>query len=132
MAIEPKVPLDLSEARDALLDCTRVGKEAAEELMRIFHDAAGNIGRDLARAALGGKVSFRNLVGSILADLGRLAVDRIFQGQSPKPNGGGAIGGATTVILNVGAGADAESIRRNQAQIAGNLARAVDYGRRNA
>lgn len=43
----------------------------------------------------------------------------------------GASGGAVDVHFHLGAGSDAQSIQRNQSQIAAAIARAVAYGRRN-
>jgi hypothetical protein len=131
MADPPKLSLDLSEAQGALSAFVqRDGKNAADELTQIFVDASSKIARELDRVARGGEFSFKRLAGNVLADLGRVAVDNIFQGKGLSPEVGGA-GGGTIVNFHLGAGADAESIRRNQAQIAAQVARAVDYGNRN-
>jgi hypothetical protein len=129
MADPPKLSLDLSEAQGALSAFVeRDGKDAADRLTRIFADASGQIARELDRAARGGELSFRRLAGSVLAELGKVAVDSVFAGKSAAPQNAGQ---PVSVTFNVGAGGDAESIRRSQSQIAAQVARAVDYGNRN-
>lgn len=126
---DQKISLDLSEAQGALRDFVRRdGQEAADELTRIFAEASNQISRELNRLARGGEFSLRRLAGGVLAELGKIAVDSVFGG---KPGGAEKHGPAVNVTFNVGAGADAESIRRSQSQISAQVARAASYGARN-
>lgn len=129
MADAPKFNLDLSEAQNALRAfVARDGKEAADDLARLFANASTRIARELDRAARGGELSLKRLAGGVLADLARTAIDGAF-GAGPKSAQSAAQ--AVNVVFNLGAGADAESIRRSRSQIAAQISRAVEYGNRN-
>ncbi len=124
-------PLDLSEARDALdAFVSRDGQEAADRLEKIFADAAGKIATSLTRATSGAQSPFRNIAGSVLGQLGAMAVDGLFNKSQTQP----ATESRSPMIVNfnVGAGADAESIRRGQSQISAQVARAAQHGQRNS
>ncbi len=154
----------LSEA-SAVLSAFAQGpaRAAADDVGAAFERAGERIAAALGRAATGGEVSFKRLVKSILEELAKLALNRLF-GQTGgasffggRANGGrvnvggaylvgergpelfvprqageivGSGGGAVTVNFHFANGADANSIARNQGQIAAALARAVAYGRR--
>ncbi len=106
-------------------------REAADAIGESFERAGDRIAGALARAALDGEASFRRLAKTILEEAAKIALDKILPtgGGASTPRSGGSQG--MSVVFNLGAGADAESIRRNQAQIAAQVARAAAYGSRN-
>jgi hypothetical protein len=109
-------------------------RQAADALSDCFGGAATKIASDLERAAKSGEVSFKRLAKTALEELARIALDDVLKKTDTSDKRGGAFqtaASALTVNFHLGAGADSESIRRNQAQIAAQVARAAAYGRRN-
>jgi hypothetical protein len=130
---------ELADAQAALSHFVNgPARDAASLLGDRFGEAAGRISSELERAASSGEVSFKRLAKTAIEEIARIALDQTL-GAPTKPDrhGGGsarlaeAAGAALTVNFNLGAGADADSLRRNQAQIAAQVARAAAYGRRN-
>lgn len=154
--------LDLDSARAALEGfAAGPARRAADEIGASFDRAGVRIANALGRAARLGELSFRRMAKSVLEELARLALDRVFgkaaffgaRAAGGAVNLGGSylvgergpelftprqaghiapLGAApVSVHFHLGAGADAESITRHQGQIAAQIARAVAYGRRN-
>ena len=157
---------DLSEAADALQAfADGPAKRAAQSVEESFSRAGEAIARELGRAARTGEADFRRMAGVILADLAKLAIDRVFSGAGasaaglfgarafggPVTPGGGYLVGergpevfypssagrvasagerAVTVNISIGAGANAETLLREEGRIAASLARAVGAGSR--
>lgn len=143
----------LGEAEAALASFARGPvRRAADDMADAFERAGARIARALAGAAAGGEASFKRLAKTILEELAKVALDRIFDGARPLPSArpgvaatvqpsGQSIAGAqprgpaapapVSVHFHLGAGADADGVMRHQGQIAAAVARAVAYGRRN-
>lgn len=129
------VHLDLSRAQAAL---TRFvdgpGREAADALTDCFGRASSKIANELERAAKNGELSFKRLAKTALEELARIALDQAMKKTEAGDRHNGALeaaASAMTVNFHFGAGADANSIRQNHAQIAAQVSRAAAYGRRN-
>ena len=114
-------------------------RDAASVVSGEFEKASQKIASDLARAASNGELSFKRLAKTALEEMAKIAFDQIF---GPGPPQGGKrcccderspvdVMTAMSVNFHLGAGADADSIRRNQSQIAAQVARAAAYGKRN-
>jgi hypothetical protein len=107
-----------------------------------FERASAAIGRSLAKAALDGENAFRRMTANVLADLARIALDRVLP-QSGGARGGGmaldalggllgaanARGGGVTINMQVH-GAPAADLLRSKGQVAQSLAQAVSDGMR--
>lgn len=136
-------------------------RQAADEVAVSFERAGQRIARALGRAAVDGEGSFKRLAKTILEEIAKLALDRVFRAKTPffgaraaggAVNAGGAYlvgergpewfvprqagsiapqAGAVAVHLHLGANPDAHTIVRHQGQIAAAIARAVAYGSRN-
>lgn len=133
------ISAQLSEAGAALSAFARgPAQEAADAMAGAFEKSGERIARALGQAAISGEDSFRKLAKTILEELAKIAINQFLPGMSA-PSAGASLFSAPvasgnapmTVNFNLGAGADAESIRRNQSQIAAQVARAAAYGSRN-
>jgi hypothetical protein len=137
---------DLGSAAGALQAFARgPAQQAADSVSRSFERAGDRIARALGQAALSGEGAFRRLAQTLLEELARVAMDRVFAVARPaqsapgaKAPAPGARAGAdkiaaapVAVHVHLGAGADPAAILRHQGQIAAAVARAVAYGRRN-
>lgn len=124
---EESVRAGLAEAEAALSAFARgPAQTAADAMAEGFERASGRIARSLASAAAAGEFSFKSLAKVALEELARIAMARL--GQSERA---GSVAAPVSVAFHMGAQADAESFRRNEAQIAAAIARAVAFGRRN-
>ena len=142
MADEPNLQRFRAELADAQAALTHFAngpaRDAATLLSDCFGDAGARISGELERAAKSGELSFKRLAKTVLEELAKIALNQMFGQASQRQERGGAASNALeaataamTVNFNLGAGADADSLRRNQAQIAAQVARAAAYGRRN-
>lgn len=138
MADEPDLQrfrADLADAQAALTQFANgPARDAAGLLGDRFADAGAKISGELERAAKSGELSFKRLAKTVLEEFAKIALNQAFgQASKPQERAGAldAVSSALTVNFNLAAGADADSLRRNQAQIAAQVARAAAYGRRN-
>lgn len=102
------------------------GREAAQSISRAFAEAGLSIETALARAARSGELDFQNMAEAILRDLARLAAEAVFSDAGQRPSGPAGV----TMNLNLGPGADSESILSNRAAISTALAQAASIGGR--
>ncbi len=111
-------------------------RQAADEVANSFERAGERIARALGAAAGGGEAAFKRMAKTILEELAKVALDRILNAGGGGSRSGGPSNFAqaanpVSVHFHMGAGGDANSIARNQGQIAAAIARAVAYGGRN-
>ncbi len=117
---------DLDAAGDALAALADgPAQDAADAISRSFGQAGASIEAALAGAARTGELDFRNMAESILRDLARVAAEAVLTGDAVKASTGGV-----TMNLNLGPGADANSVLSNRAAISTALARAASAGGR--
>jgi hypothetical protein len=137
---EDRIGAALTRAQNALDQFARgPAQDAADAIGAAFDRAGDRIAGALTRAAGDGEDAFKRLAKTILEEFATLALDRVFGSPgaaAPAPSapaGGFASAAAAPVTVNFqfAAGADAASVKRNQAQIAAQVARAAAYGRRN-
>lgn len=133
------IEAELNTASEALTAFAQgPARRAADEVAGSFERAGERIARALGSAAGGGEVAFKRMAKTILEELAKIALDRIFN-QSKSSAAFGALGQAglaksassITVNFHMGAGGDPNAIARSQGQIAAVIARAVAYGGRN-
>jgi hypothetical protein len=140
MADEPNLHRFRAELADAQAALTQFANGPARESAALVSDCFGKAGAkisgELERAARTGELSFKRLAKTVLEEFAKIALNQVL-GPAPAPQRGAArdaltsAASALTVNFNLGAGADANSVHRNQAQIAAHVARAAAYGRRN-
>lgn len=90
---------ELAAASAALRDFAQNrARSAGEEVGAAFERAGARIARAMGRAARDGEASFKRMAKSILEELARLALDRIFTQTPPRTHvfGARANGGAVT------------------------------------
>jgi hypothetical protein len=126
---------DLVDAQSALNSFVRGPVQDAAKLMDdCMKQTSSTILRELMRATQGGEISFKRLAKVALEELAKIALADILR----KPNSNekhegasAAVASALNVNFHFGAGADANSVKQNHAQIAAQVARAAAYGKRN-
>ncbi len=112
-------------------------RRAADEVAGSFERAGERIARALGSAAGGGEAAFKRMAKTILEELAKIALDRIFKAGGGAPFSGvgqsslGQAPNPVSVHFHMGAGGDPNAIARSQGQIAAAIARAVAYGGRN-
>lgn len=133
------IETELNAASEALTAFAQgPARRAADEVAVSFERAGERIARALGSAAGGGEVAFKRMAKTILEELAKVALDRIFN-QSKGGAAFGALGqsglaksaSSVAVHFHMGAGSDPNAIARSQGQIAAAIARAVAYGGRN-
>lgn len=129
---------ELNAASEALTAFAQgPARRAADEVAGSFERAGERIARALGSAAGGGEIAFKRMAKTILEELARIALDRIFKTGGGSHFGGsgqsgfGQGGNPVSVHFHMGAGGDPNAIVRSQGQIAAAIARAVAYGGRN-
>lgn len=130
------IEAELSAASEALAAFAQgPARRAADEVALSFERAGERIARALGSAAGGGEASFKRMAKTILEELAKIALDRIFKNGGGSPFGGqfnlAQTANPVAVHFHMGAGGDANAIARSQGQIAAAVARAVAYGGRN-
>ncbi|MEQ1618831.1 MAG: phage tail tape measure C-terminal domain-containing protein [Terricaulis sp.] len=128
---------ELNAASEALAAFAQgPARRAADEVALSFERAGERIARALGSAAGGGEAAFKRMAKTILEELAKIALDRIFRTGGGSPFGGSGQSNPTlganpvAVHFHLGAGGDPNAIARNQGQIAAAIARAVAYGGR--
>ncbi len=130
---------ELNAASEALTAFAQgPARRVADEVAGSFERAGERIARALGSAAGGGELAFKRMAKTILEELAKIALDRIFKaGGGGSPFGGSSQSGFAqganpiSVHFHMGAGGDPNAIARSQGQIAAAIARAVAYGGRN-
>lgn len=117
---------ELNAAGDALAALADgPARAAADSITQAFGQAGASIEAALAGAARTGELDFRNMAESIVRDLARVAAEAVLAGNAAKASTAGV-----TMNLNLGPGADADSILSNRALISTALAQAASIGGR--
>jgi len=130
---EDQIAASLSGAQRALDAFARgPARQAADAVAEAFEASGDRIARAMVGASFDGETAVRRLAKTILEELARTAIAAAAaRSDASSGKAGGAVRSAVNVVFNLGAGADAPSIARNQGQIAAQIARAVGYGSRN-
>ena len=117
---------DLARAGDALVELADgPGRAAAEALGSAFDQAGTRIEAALGRAARSGEQDFSRMAEGILRDLARIAAEALVAGI-----GGGGASQTVNMTMNLGAGANAQSVMSSRGAITTALARAAAAGGR--
>lgn len=106
---------------------------AADRLAEAFDRAGLRIAERLAKTALSGETSIKQLVKQALEELARLALDRWLPATSARAQAAPAAQisrqvAPVTVHMYLPEGTDGPALLRHEGQIAAALARAVSYG----
>ncbi|MEL6325016.1 MAG: phage tail tape measure C-terminal domain-containing protein [Pseudomonadota bacterium] len=118
---------DLASAGDALIALAEgPGREAADSLGRAFDAAGTRIEQALGRAARSGELNFARMAEAVVRDIARVATEAVIAGRG----GQGAGSPPVTFNLNLGQGADNQSVMSSRNTIAAALARTVSAGGR--
>jgi hypothetical protein len=121
----------LAGAEDALRNFANgPAQAAAEQVSAAFERAGARMGQALGAGARDGESALKQMVRSVLGELAKIALDRVFpagRGEGEAPRGAGS---AVNVHFHLTGGAGGQDLRRHDSQIAAAVARAVAYGRR--